>query len=210
MSRLSSDVQGFGGFSQARSSDPQHLCASSGDRLLFYLEWKLAVCVLVILPGVVFCVRYFSGKIRCLATRDGAAGSRFKPIFRVSLFRLTHQSIFFRGSDALTPHVRVEVGLSNHHGANGSMVGRKPDHQTHAWAGENRPARFGRLLGDYGPLELGIVTCVSGLSGLCVRSAQFLSTANLELQMLSLRSKSFSTLQYRPRRNVGVEKTSDD
>jgi len=101
----------------------------------------------------------------------GTTGHRFKSISRISLFRLTHQGIFFGGSYAVTAHVRIEICLSNHDGANGRMVGRKPDHQLHAWGGENSPACLGRLLGDCGPLELGIVTRVSSLSGLCVRSS---------------------------------------
>jgi ABC-type bacteriocin/lantibiotic exporter with double-glycine peptidase domain len=38
-----------------------------GVGFLLYLEWRIAVGVLVVLPGLVFCVRYFSRRIHVLS-----------------------------------------------------------------------------------------------------------------------------------------------
>ena len=69
MSRLMSDVGGLRWFF---SSTIVYLASNilqliGGVVLLFYLEWRLALMVLVILPGLVLVVRYFSGKMRVLS-----------------------------------------------------------------------------------------------------------------------------------------------
>jgi ABC-type multidrug transport system fused ATPase/permease subunit len=71
MSRLSSDVGGLRWFF---SSTLVHVASNllrfvGGVGLLFYLEWRLAIATLLILPGLVVCVRYFSGKMRILSHR---------------------------------------------------------------------------------------------------------------------------------------------
>ncbi len=71
MSRLSSDVQGlrwfFSGTLVHILSDVLRLVG--GVLLLFYLEWRLAIVALILLPGLALCVRYFSGKLRILGHR---------------------------------------------------------------------------------------------------------------------------------------------
>lgn len=69
MSRLSSDVQGLRWFF---SSTIVYIISNflrilGGIALLFYLEWRLALVVVIILPGLVVCIRYFSGKIHALS-----------------------------------------------------------------------------------------------------------------------------------------------
>ena len=69
MSRLSSDVHGLRWFF---SSTLVYIISNvlrfvGGTVLLFYLEWRLALVALVILPGLVLSVRYFSRKIRVLS-----------------------------------------------------------------------------------------------------------------------------------------------
>jgi subfamily B ATP-binding cassette protein MsbA len=68
MSRLSSDVQGLSWFF---SSSLVYIATSmirlvGGVVLLFYLEWRLALVSLVVLPGLVLTVRYFSNKLYVL------------------------------------------------------------------------------------------------------------------------------------------------
>ena len=68
MSRLSSDVIGLRWFF---SSTLVHIAGNAlrlvgGAALLFYLEWRLALAVVVLLPGLVLAVRYFAGKLRIL------------------------------------------------------------------------------------------------------------------------------------------------
>jgi len=69
MSRLSSDVQGLRWFF---SSTLVHIASSAlrflgGVALLVYLEWRLAAVSLVILPGLVLAVRFFSRRTRVLS-----------------------------------------------------------------------------------------------------------------------------------------------
>jgi subfamily B ATP-binding cassette protein MsbA len=69
MSRLSSDVQGLRWFF---SSTLVYVASNTlrflgGVALLFYLEWRLALAALVVIPGLVLAARYFSKKIRVLS-----------------------------------------------------------------------------------------------------------------------------------------------
>jgi len=72
MSRLSSDAQGLRWFfsSTIVYIFSNFLRILGGIAFLFYLEWRLALVVLVILPGLVVCIRYFSGKIHVLSHQD--------------------------------------------------------------------------------------------------------------------------------------------
>ena len=69
MSRLSSDVEDL---RWLFSGTIVHIISnvlrfSGGIVLLFYLEWRLTFVALVILPGLGFCIRYFSVKIHILS-----------------------------------------------------------------------------------------------------------------------------------------------
>ncbi|MBI5303645.1 MAG: ABC transporter ATP-binding protein [Chloroflexi bacterium] len=69
MSRLLSDVQGLRWFF---SSTLVYIVTNvlrfiGGVAFLFYLEWKLALVTLIVLPALVFAVRYFSAKLRVLS-----------------------------------------------------------------------------------------------------------------------------------------------
>jgi ABC-type multidrug transport system fused ATPase/permease subunit len=72
MSRLSSDVDGLRWFF---SSTIVYIVSNilrfaGGVVLLFYLEWRLALGVLLIVPGLVLCIRYFSKKVHVLSHQD--------------------------------------------------------------------------------------------------------------------------------------------
>jgi ABC-type bacteriocin/lantibiotic exporter with double-glycine peptidase domain len=72
MSRLSSDVEGLRWFF---SSTIVYIISNilrfaGGVVLLFYLEWRLAFGVLLIIPGLVFCIRYFSKKVHVLSHQN--------------------------------------------------------------------------------------------------------------------------------------------
>jgi len=72
MSRLSSDVEGLRWFF---SSTIVYIISNilrfaGGVVLLFYLEWRLALGVLLIIPGLVLCIRYFSKKVHVLSHQD--------------------------------------------------------------------------------------------------------------------------------------------
>jgi ABC-type multidrug transport system fused ATPase/permease subunit len=72
MSRLSSDVEGLRWFF---SSTIVYIISNvlrfaGGVVLLFYLEWRLALGVLLIIPGLVLCIRYFSKKVHVLSHQE--------------------------------------------------------------------------------------------------------------------------------------------
>ncbi len=69
MRRLSSDVEGLRWFF---SSTIVYMASNTlrflgGVVFLFYLEWRLALVVLVILPGAIYFIRYFSTRIHVLS-----------------------------------------------------------------------------------------------------------------------------------------------
>jgi ABC-type bacteriocin/lantibiotic exporter with double-glycine peptidase domain len=72
MARLSSDVQGLGWFFS--DAFVKLVCSSmrvvGGAVLLLYLEWRLALGVLILIPGVVLGMRYFSAKLRVLSQQN--------------------------------------------------------------------------------------------------------------------------------------------
>ncbi len=72
MSRLTEDVDGIRWFF---SNTIVYILSNiirfvGGFCLLFYLEWRLACVVLVLLPGIAWCIRYFSGKIHSLSHQN--------------------------------------------------------------------------------------------------------------------------------------------
>jgi ABC-type multidrug transport system fused ATPase/permease subunit len=69
MSRLMSDVGGLRWFfsSTIIQIGSQVISFAGGAALLFYLEWRLAIVAVVVLPGLVLGVRYFSSKLRVLS-----------------------------------------------------------------------------------------------------------------------------------------------
>jgi ABC-type multidrug transport system fused ATPase/permease subunit len=72
MSRLTEDVDGVRWFF---SNTIVYILSNiirfvGGFCLLFYLEWRLACVVLVLLPGIAWCIRYFSGKIHSLSHQN--------------------------------------------------------------------------------------------------------------------------------------------
>lgn len=84
MSRLTSDVEGLRWFF---SSTIIYLISNTvrlagGVALLLYLEWRLGIVVVFILPGLGLCIRYFSNKIRVLShqtmEQQATVSSRFQ------------------------------------------------------------------------------------------------------------------------------------
>jgi ABC-type bacteriocin/lantibiotic exporter with double-glycine peptidase domain len=72
MSRLSSDVEGLRWFfsSTIVFIISNILRFAGGVVLLLYLEWRLAIGILIVVPGLVFCIRYFSKKLHVLSRQD--------------------------------------------------------------------------------------------------------------------------------------------
>jgi ABC-type bacteriocin/lantibiotic exporter with double-glycine peptidase domain len=91
MSRLSEDVEGL---RWIFSSSAVHIFSNiirfiGGVGFLVYLEWRLAVIVLILLPGLGFIVRYFSSKIHILSHQKMEQKGRALSHFQESLSEAT-------------------------------------------------------------------------------------------------------------------------
>lgn len=91
MSRLSADIGGVRWFF---SRTIVHLFGNvirfaGGVGLLFYLEWRLAATVLIVLPGIFFCIRYFAGKIHTLSHHGMEQAARVSGRLQESLSAVT-------------------------------------------------------------------------------------------------------------------------
>ena len=89
MSRLSTDVQGLQWFF---SGTAIHILANAfrlvgGLAFLFYLEWRLAVAVLVVLPGAILLLRYFCRKNYLLSHKSMEQQADVSSQFEESLAR---------------------------------------------------------------------------------------------------------------------------
>jgi ABC-type bacteriocin/lantibiotic exporter with double-glycine peptidase domain len=87
MSRLSADVEGLRWFF---SSTIVYIISNilrfaGGVVLLFYLEWRLALGVLLIVPGLVLCIRYFSKKVHVLSHQEMEQQANVKSQMQESL-----------------------------------------------------------------------------------------------------------------------------
>ncbi len=87
MSRLSSDVEGLRWFF---SSTIVYIISNilrfaGGVVLLFYLEWRLALGVLFIIPGLVLCIKYFSKKVHVLSHQEMEQGATVSSHLQESL-----------------------------------------------------------------------------------------------------------------------------
>jgi len=87
MSRLSSDVNGLTWFF---SGTIVHIITNifqfvGGVSFLIYLNWRLAICVLVVLPFIFFLVRYFSDKMHALSRQSMEQQANFSSRFQESL-----------------------------------------------------------------------------------------------------------------------------
>jgi len=185
MSRLSSDVQGlrwfFSGTIVGILSNLLRFIGGVG--FLFYLEWRLAICVLVILPGLVLCVRYFSGKIRVLSHQSMEQQATVSSQFQESLSSVSLIKAFSseaRTLSRLMSELRSAFQITME--------------QTAVWSVANviinslpGVARVVLLaLGGYWVIvdhwSLGSLLAFQAYLAYVFGPAQFLSTANLELQ----------------------------
>ena len=87
MRRISSDVEKMRWFF---SSTIVHMLSNvirfvGGVGLLFYLEWRLALIVLVLLPGIVLALRFFSDKIHTLSHQNMEREARVTSRYQESL-----------------------------------------------------------------------------------------------------------------------------
>ena len=208
MSRLSSDVQGLRWFF---SGTVVYLVSNffrflGGIVLLIFLEWRLALGVLVILPVMVIFVRYFSGKIHALGhetmEQQALVSSRFQEsLSSVSLIKAFTSEV--RTLSRLMSELKKAFQISLEQSTVWSVANLIIDSMPGI-------ARFIVLaLGGYWVIKsewtLGSLLAFQATLGYVFGPAQLLATANLELQNAVASLERVSALfDIVPEENLGV------
>jgi len=185
MSRLSSDVQGLRWFF---SSTIVHIVSNilrfvGGVVLLFYLEWRLAIGVTILLPVLIFSVRYFSRKIHALSHQNMEQRARVTSEFQESLSSVSLIKAF--SSEARTlKRLMSALKSSFHISLEQTSVNSITNLAISTMPNIARGAVLG--LGAYWIITdqwtLGSLLAFQAYMGYVFGPAQFLATANLQLQ----------------------------
>jgi len=211
MSRLSSDVEGVRWFF---SSTIVYIVTNivrfmGGVVLLFYLEWRLAVVILVILPGVVFCMRYFSGKIRVLSHQSMEQEAKVSSRFQESLSSASLVKAFASEAREIG-RLMSELKAAFHIGLERTTVSSVANLAISAMPGIARAIVL--ALGAYWVIRdqwtLGSLLAFQAYLGYVFGPAQFLATANLQMQeALAALERVSALFDIVPEENMGVGKT---
>jgi len=185
MSRLSSDVEELRWFF---SSTIVYIITDivrfvGGVGLLFYLEWRLAIVVLVVLPGLVLCMRYFSGKIHVLSHQGMEQQANVSSRFQESLSAASLIKAFSsenRTVGLLMSELKTAFQISMEQ----ITVSSVANLAISSMPGIARAIVL--ALGAYwiivGQWSLGSLLAFQAYLGYVFGPAQFLATANLQLQ----------------------------
>jgi ABC-type bacteriocin/lantibiotic exporter with double-glycine peptidase domain len=185
MSRLSSDVHGVRWFF---SSTIVYIVSNmvrfvGGVGLLFYLEWRLAVVVLVILPGIVLCMRYFSGKMHILSHQSMEQQANVSSRFQESLSSASLIKAF-SSEDRTILGLMSELKAALHISLEQTTVASVANLAISSMPGIARAIVL--ALGAYwiivGQWSLGSLLAFQAYLGYVFGPARFLATANIELQ----------------------------
>jgi ABC-type bacteriocin/lantibiotic exporter with double-glycine peptidase domain len=185
MSRLSSDVEGLRWFF---SSTIVYIVTNllrfiGGVFFLLYLEWRLAMGVLVILPGLVFFVRYFSNKIHILSHQSMEQHARVSSQFQESLSSVSLIKSFsseVRAVGGIVSELKKALQISLEQ----STVGAVAHLAITSMPGVARAVVL--ALGAYWIIKdewtLGSLLAFQAYLGYVFSPAQYLATASLDLQ----------------------------
>ncbi len=213
MSRLSSDVEGLRWFF---SGTIVHIFSNTircigGLGLLFYLEWRLAIGVLVILPFIAISVRYFSRKVHVLSHQSMEKQAMVSSMFQESLSSVSLIKAF--SSEARTIG-RLMSGLKGTFqiSMEQSTVSSVANFIINSMPAVARGVVL--ALGAYwvinGQWTLGSLLAFQAYLGYVFGPAQYLASANLELQNARASLERVSALfDIVPEEKIGVGKTVD-
>lgn len=213
MSRLSSDVEGLRWFF---SGTIVHIFSNTircigGLGLLFYLEWRLAIGVLVILPFIAISVRYFSRKVHVLSHHSMEKQAMVSSMFQESLSSVSLIKAF--SSEARTIG-RLMSGLKSTFqiSMEQSTVSSVASFIINFMPAVARGVVL--ALGAYwvinGQWTLGSLLAFQAYLGYVFSPAQYLASANLELQNARASLERVSALfDIVPEEKIGVGKTVD-
>jgi ATP-binding cassette subfamily B protein len=185
MSRLSSDVQGLRWFF---SSTLVYILSNilrfvGGVILLCYLEWRLAIVALVVLPGLLFGVNYFSRKIRLLSRQSMEQQANVSRRMQESLSAASLIKAFVSEKHEVNRMIS-ELRTARQLALESVAVGSAANLVITA------PVEIAKLVvmtvGAYqiivGHWSLGSLLAFQSYLGYVYGPAQFLATANLQLQ----------------------------
>jgi ABC-type bacteriocin/lantibiotic exporter with double-glycine peptidase domain len=211
MSRLSSDVQGLRWFFSSTIVYIFSNCLRfiGGIAFLIYLEWRLAIGVLVVLPALVFFIRYFSKKIHILSRQSMEQHAKVSGQFQESLSSISLIKSFsseMRTVGRLISESRKAFQISLEQ----STVGSVAHLIISSTPGIARV--FVLALGAYwvikGEWTLGSLFAFQAYLGYVFGPAQYLATANLDLQDARASLERVSALfDIVPEENVGKGRT---
>ena len=213
MTRLSSDVEGLRWFF---SSTIVYIVSNlvrclGGVLLLFYLEWRLALVVLIILPGVVLCMRYFSTKIHILSHQGFEQEAHVSSRLQESLSSASLIKAFASEASAVG-RLMSELRKAFHISLERTTVSSVADLAITAMPGITRGIVL--ALGAYWVIKdqwtLGSLLAFLAYLGYVFGPAQFLAAANLQLQeALAALQRVAALFDIVPEENVGVGQTVD-
>ena len=211
MSRLSSDVEGLRWFF---SSTIVYIVSNivrfvGGVGLLIYLEWRLAVGVLVILPGIVLCMRYFSGKVHVLSHQGMEQQANVSSHLQESLSAAPLIKAF-SSEDRTVGRLMSQLKAAFHISLEQTAVSSIANLAICSMPGIARAIVL--ALGAYwiimGQWSLGSLLAFQAYLGYVFGPAQFLATANLQLQKALAALERVSALfDIVPEENTGTGKT---
>lgn len=213
MSRLSSDVEGLRWFFSGTIVQifSNTIRCIGGLGLLFYLEWRLAVGVLVILPFIAISVRYFSRKVHVLSHHSMEKQAMVSSMFQESLSSVSLIKAF--SSEARTTG-RLMSGLK---GTFQISMEQSTVSSVASFIINSMPAvargvvlALGAYLVIDGQWTLGSLLAFQAYLGYVFGPAQYLASANLELQNARASLERVSALfDIVPEEKIGVGKTVD-
>ncbi len=211
MSRLSSDVQGLRWFF---SGTVVHIISNvlrfgGGIGLLFYLEWRMAAGVLILLPGLILCIRYFSRKIHVLShqsmEQQATVSSRLQEsLSSVSLIKAfsSEARTVARLISELKAAFRISLEQSTLSSVASLTISSMP----------SMARAIVLAIGAYWVIQdqwsLGSLLAFQVYLGYVFGPAQFLATANLQLQDARASLERVSAMfDFLPEENMGIGNT---
>lgn len=185
MKRISSDVQKMRWFF---SGTIVHIGSNiirfiGGIGLLFYLEWRFAVIVLVLLPGIVFALRYFSSRIHILSHQNMEREARVTSRYQESLSSVSLIKAFSSETHSIR-RMMSDLRAAFQISIERSTVNSVAKVAISAMPGVARVTvlALGALWVIKGHWTLGSLLAFQAYLGYVFGPAQFLATANLDLQ----------------------------
>jgi ABC-type bacteriocin/lantibiotic exporter with double-glycine peptidase domain len=213
MSRLSSDVEDLRWFF---SSTIVYIVTNmfrfvGGLALLFYLEWRLAIIVVLILPGILFCIRYFSARVYVLSHESMEQRANVSSRFQESL---SSASLIKAFSSEMRTLKHLMSGLRNafHISMERTAVNSVASLAINAMPGIARLVAL--ALGAYWIITeqwtLGSLLAFQAYLGYVFGPAQYLASANLDLQEALAALKRVAALfDIVPEENLGTGEKLD-